>query len=568
VLDLVIRGGLLVDGTGRPRRPGDIGIRSGRIVQVGSVADSARQVLHADGRVVAPGFVDIHTHFDAQAFWDPFLSPSPLHGVTSVVGGNCGFSIAPLARDSADYLMRLLARVEGMPLESLEAGVPWDWTSTAEYLTRLEGGLAVNAGFMVGHSAVRRVVMGEAARERVATSNELLAMQDLLAEGLAAGGMGFSSSHGPVHTDGDGQPVPSRHADDAELIALSGVCARVPGTSVEFIPGRHDDRYQELMIRMSLAACRPLNWNVMSVSAATIDECRRKLRVGSLAQERGARVLGLVIPRASRSSRTFRTGFIMDSFPGWAEAMALPPEQKLAVLRDPKERRRLEALAEGEHLLSSFANWGGSWIVETFNDENKKYEGSLVSDIAREQGKAPFDALLDIVCADELRTAFGTFIPDETPEDWQATAEILTDPRVIIGGSDAGAHLDGLATFNYTTNLLHYLVREQGLLSLEEAIHRITDVPARLYGLRDRGRIAVGAWADLVVLDPETVESEPALSRYDLPAGAGRMYAAAKGIDQVLVNGVQIVECGAFTGALPGALLRSGDIQNPDREVR
>lgn len=558
MLDLLIRGAEVVDGTGAPRTGADVGVRDGRIVEVGRIDGSARRTVEADGLVLAPGFVDVHTHFDAQAFWDPTLSPSPLHGVTSVVGGNCGFSIAPLDPGCADYLMRMLARVEGMPLESLQAGVPWDWSSTAEYLDRLEGRLAVNAGFMVGHSAIRRVAMREAACERACTPDELDAMRALLRAGLRAGGMGFSTSRGPVHTDGDGVPVPSRHADDDELVALSAVCAEFPGTSIEFIPARHDPHHQELMVRMSLAGACPLNWNVMSVSAANLDDCLAKLEVGTLARESGTHVLGLVIPRASRSTRTFLTGFILDSFPGWAGAMALPPDAKLALLRDPDQRRRLYELSQQPNPLRFLAGWDEMLVVEAHEPRNRVYEGRRVAEIGREQGKAPFDALLDIVCDDGLRTTFRSDTPDETREDWEATHRVLTDPRVLIGGSDAGAHLDGLATFNYTTTLLQHLVREQGLMTLEEAVWHLTLRPARLYGLDGRGRIAPGAHADLVLLDPDAVASETPRTRRDLPAGAGRLYAGSTGIEAVFTAGEAIVAGGELTDARPGTVLRSG----------
>ncbi len=260
MLDCVIRGGEVIDGTGRPRRRADVGIRDGKVVSIGDVTEEASQTIDASGLAVAPGFVDIHTHYDAQAFWDTTLSPSPLHGVTTVIGGNCGFSIAPLGPEHGDYLMRMLARVEGMPLESLAEGVPWDWTTTAEYLDRLDNRLAVNAGFLVGHSAIRRVVMGDDATRRHASPGEQYEMERLLAEGLAAGGMGFSSSWATTHNDDEGEAVPSRHASTDELLSLCKVVSAHPGTTLEFIPtiGLFEEHDMDLMTRMSLAANRPL----------------------------------------------------------------------------------------------------------------------------------------------------------------------------------------------------------------------------------------------------------------------------------------------------------------------
>ena len=258
MLDVLIKGGTLVDGTGASARPGDVGIREGRIVALGTVDEPASKTIDATGKVVAPGLIDVHTHYDAQAFWDGTLSPSPFHGVTTVMGGNCGFSIAPLSPDAGDYLMRMLARVEGMPLEALEHGVPWDWTTFGDYLGKLENKLAVNAGFMVGHSALRRVVMGERAVGHEATPEELEKMERMLADSLEQGGMGFSSTISSTHNDADGQPVPSRHASREELVALARVVRDHPGTVLEFLPGAGEftDEQVALMTDLSLAAQR------------------------------------------------------------------------------------------------------------------------------------------------------------------------------------------------------------------------------------------------------------------------------------------------------------------------
>ncbi len=570
MLDLVIRRGVLIDGTGAERRPADVGVRGGRIVAVtppGELDDErAGRVIDADGRGVAPGFVDLHTHYDAQAFWDPTLSPSPLHGVTTVVGGNCGFSIAPLSGDPADgeYLMRMLARVEGMPLESLAAGVPWDWRSTEEYLDRLDGTLSVNAGFLVGHSALRRAVMGEDAVGHAATDEQVSAMAALLAEGLAAGGLGFSSSWATTHSDGAGDPVPSRHATHDELVALCTVVRNHPGTTLEFIPtvGPFGDEHVELMADMSLAADRPLNWNVLiAANARSGDDVAQRLSASDRAAERGARVLALTVPDLMRIRLCFLTGFLLDSFPGWAKTMTLPPAEKLAALADPVERARLQAGVDSPEAgpLARVAQWHRMTIEEAFTPETKVHEGRLVGDIADELGVTPFDALLDIVVADDLRTVI---LPPQTGDDeasWALRAETWRDPRVILGASDAGAHLDFIATFNYTTAFLGDSVRDRGLMGLEQAVHLLTDVPARLYGLSGRGRVAERWAADLVVFDPDRVAPGPVSMRADLPAGAARLYSEPEGIEHVIVNGVEIVGPGAtFTDARPGTLLRSG----------
>lgn len=564
MLDTLITGGLVVDGTGAAPFRADVGVRDGRVVSLGTESEPARRTIDADGRVVSPGFVDVHTHLDAQAFWDPSLGPSPLHGVTTAFAGNCGFSIAPLSAESGGYLMTMLARVEGMPLASLTAGVPWDWSSTADYLERLDGTLSINTGFMVGHSAMRRLVMGEAANERTATGDEIEAMVRLLRDGLAAGGMGFSTTTSPTHTDAFGRPVPSRFADRQEMLALAAVCRDFEGTSLELLPrgatdsGGFDDDVAELMIEMSVIAGRPLNWNVISPTARNLDDVRAKLAVGDRAAARGGKVIGLTMPIDMRARFSFHAGFVIDGFDGWAPILALPIPERLAVLSDPARRAEMEAGAARTPSLAHLARWGSLVLVETFTPETARFAGRTVASIAEETGRSPFDALLDVACADGLRTTFRREVRVPSDADWQARLKVWRDPRALIGASDAGAHLDMLAAFQYSTGLLAEAVREQRLLPIEEAIHYLTGAPAHLYGLRDRGVLREGAHGDVVVLDPERVGSGPVGTRFDLPGGAGRLYADALGIDHVLVAGVEVATDGVDTGARPGRVLRSG----------
>jgi N-acyl-D-aspartate/D-glutamate deacylase len=559
VLDMMIAGGSVVDGTGAARRRVDVGVKDGRVVAIGNVPEPATRTIDATGLIVAPGFVDIHTHYDAQAFWDPALTPSPLHGVTTIVGGNCGFTIAPLAVSEADYLMRMLARVEGMPLESLAEGVPWDWQSFGEYLDRLDGTLAVNAGFLVGHSALRRVVMGEAAVGEEATPDQIEKMSTLLSESLAAGGLGFSSSHAPTHNDGDGNPVPSRFATPDELVTLAGVAGDHPGTTLEFIPtvGPFAREHVDLMGDMSAAANRPLNWNVLVVAAGN-DGYVDQLAASDRAAERGGRVLALTVPCVMQLHLNFRSGFLFDALPGWGPTMALPVDEKRAALADPRERARLREAAESDTgLFSRLLRWDRLRVGQTFSPENDGLTGETIGEIAAERGQDPFDALCDIAIADDLRTDLLPPTGGDDVESWKRRADVWRDQRVVVGASDAGAHLDMLATFNYTTSLLA-ASREHDLVGLEEAVHLLTDVPARLYGVRERGRIVEGWHADLVVVDEDRVAPAPVETRYDLPAGAGRLFAEAEGIEHVLVNGTEIVRAGALTGDRPGTLLRSG----------
>ncbi len=568
MLDTRIVGGTIVDGTGSVPYIGDVGIKDGRIVALGRVDEAAVRTINADGLAVTPGFIDVHTHYDAQAFWDTTLSPSPLHGVTTVFGGNCGFTIAPLAglgaeafeRDG-DYLMRMLARVEGMPLESLQKGVPWDWRSTADYLNRLEGTLMPNAGFMVGHSAIRRVVMGDAATSRHSTPEELDLMVALLRDGLAAGGMGLTSTWSTSHNDHNGDPVPSRAASRDELVALCRVVRDFPGTSLEFIPqvGEFTRDTFQLMTDMSLAAQRPLNWNLLQIYSVNRESVDHQLGGGDFAEAQGGRVVALALPDSFRLRLTFKSGFVLDILNGWDRLMALDDTAKLAMMSDPSGRTEMERLAQTtEGTVRSIANWGQYIVAETFAADNARFVGRTIGDIATELGQTTWDTLCDIVVADKLMTALKTPDRGQDEASWERRVEVFRDHRCLVGASDAGAHLDMIDTFAYSTQLLGNCVRKRSLMPIEEAIQLITDAPAKLYGVTDRGRLAVGMHADIVVLDPARIGTAEVHTKFDLPGGAGRIYAGAEGIEHVLVNGAMVVEGPEFTDARPGTLIRSG----------
>ncbi len=559
--DLVIEGGTIIDGTGAPGRPGSVCVTGGSIAAIGDAPADARERIDATGLVVAPGFIDVHTHYDAQAFWDPVLSPSPFHGVTTVVGGNCGFTLAPVARDSdAQYLKRMLARVEGMPLASLDAGVPWgSWRSFGDYLGCLDNTLAVNAGFLVGHSALRRAVMGDDA-DREASAEEVAAMQSLLRESLAAGGLGFSSTLSPTHNDMDGKPVPSRYASAQELCALAGVCAEYEGTVLEFLPGtqQFDERVYQLMTDMSLAAQRPLNWNVFVPGNPATEDAQ--LRATDYARERGADVIALTPAQPVITRINLHSAFIFDAFHGWEETMRLPVPQRIEALKDRALRERLDAGARSEEsgVFIFMSGWAGYTVDEVFLDRNKPLEGRTIGDIARERGATPFDTLLDLAIEEDLRTSFIPLLYGDDDAAWAGRVAAWRDSRTVVGASDAGAHLDMIDTFSFTTQMLGRAARQRKLLRMEEAVHHLTQVPASLMGLTDRGLLRTGYRADFVLFDPDTVDCGPTYTRPDLPAGAGRLYADAVGIHRVFVNGVEIVRDNAHTGALPGSILRSG----------
>ena len=557
MLDLLLKGGTVIDGTGAARITGDVGVRNGLVTRIGQIFEDAERTLDVSGLVICPGFIDVHTHYDAQLLWDPTANPSVLHGVTTVLGGNCGFSIAPLSPGDAGYIQRMMAVVEGIPLSALESVGEWAWTSFAQYLERVDRGLAVNAGFLVGHSAVRRAVMGADATSRHAGPAEIKAMVQLVEESLSDGALGFSSSLGEGHLDGDGHPVPSSAAAPEEFVALAGALRNHPGTTLEFIPviGPIPGDRMELMAAMSLAADRPLNWNLLG-SLASEEIYEQQLGASDLAADRGAYVVALALPDIMR----MRASTLLPGLPGWRDVLTLDPEGRLAAVADPETRAMLRAGAEkaaarAMGVLSDFT------LMEV-SDPASRWVGQSLGDIAQGRGTDVIDVLIDVVLVDNL-TLF-LVLPSLTPslgrsdEGWRARVEIWRDPRVMLGGSDAGAHLDLMCHANYPTVVLGEVVRERGLLRLEEAVAMMTDRPARHYGLTARGRVDMGYHADLVVFDPARIGSNPAELLGDLPGGGDRLTATARGISRVLVGGHEVVAHGAMTAARPGTVLRSG----------
>ncbi len=564
MLDLVVRGGTIIDGSGSLGFSGDIGVRDGRITAIGDVAESGRTEIDASGLVVCPGFVDPHTHYDAQLFWDPAASPSNLHGVTTVIGGNCGFTLAPLNPGDAPYLQRMMAKVEGMPLSALETGLDWSWRTFADYLARLDGNLGVNAGFLVGHCAIRRAVMGADATGNEADPSQIEAMKTLLAEGIEAGGLGFSTSLSYTHNDGDGAPVASRFASDEEVIALCSVVSEHEGTTLEYVTDGcmqgFTDEELDLMVAMSRSARRPLNWNVLTIDSADPDRYRAQLGASVRAAEHGARVVALTMPVLVGMNMSFLSYCALNMLPDWGEVLGLPVSERMAKLADPQTRAHLaeRAASPDAGVFTRLTGWGGYRIGDTFSSANQGLTGRTVADIAAERGSEPFSTLLDIVLADELRTVLWPAPTDDDDESWRLRAEAWQSEHTLLGGSDAGAHLDRMCGAPYTTAFLGDCLRGRGLASLETAIYMLTDAPARLFGLRERGRIERGWHADLVVFDPDTIDSGAMRMVDDLPGGSARLFADAVGVHHVLVNGQPIVSGGQATDARPGTLLRSG----------
>jgi len=565
MLDCVIKGGSVVDGTGAPARPADVGIRGGRVVEIGTVNEEAAETIDAGGLVVAPGIVDPHTHYDAQLFWDPAASPSNLHGVTSMIAGNCGFTLAPIAPVDADYLRRMMAKVEGMPLPALETGVPWSWRSFGDYLGALDGNVGLNVGFLVGHCALRRNVMGPDSIGNEATPAQLESMLGLLHESIAAGGLGFSTTLSFTHSDGDGQPVASRWASNDEVLALCRAVSEHEGTTLEYVTDGclrgFSDAEIDLMAEMTLAGRRPLNWNVLTIDSAEPQRYHDQIAACENARTRGGTAVALTMPILVEMNMSFLTYCALFMLPGWSEVMSLPVPERIAKLRDPEVRRWMDERAHSQEagVFSRLASWEQYLIGDTYSAANEGLKGQVVADLAQRSGKSAFDTLVDTVIADDLRTVLWPLPSDSDPKSWQLRAEAWDHPLVMIGGSDAGAHLDRMCGAPYPTKFLGDCIRGRQLVSMERCVQLMTQIPAALFGLRDRGLVREGFHADLFVFDPETVDTGEVKLIDDLPGGTSRLFADAFGVHRVIVNGTTVVADGTpVANARPGTVLRSG----------
>ena len=567
MLDHLITGGTVVDGTGADGRAADIAIRDGRIVTIaeaGSITEEAADTLDATGLVVAPGIVDPHTHYDAQIFWDPHVSPSNVHGVTSVISGNCGFTLAPLRPEDAAYTREMMASVEGMSVAALEEGVPWDWHTFGDYLDRLEGNVGVNAAFIVGHCALRRYVMGAAAVGEEASDDQLAEMRRVLAESLVAGGLGLSTTLSRTHSDGDGRPVASRWSTPEELLALCEVVAEHDGTTLEAMTDGCLDRFSDdeidLFASMSATARRPLNWNVLTIDSKEPGRIGRQLGAGDIAAGRGGRIVALTLPVQAPMNMSFGTHCGLFLIPGWGDILRLPIAERMERLQQPETQAFLleRAASDEAGVFKRLADFANYVIGDTYAEANEGLKSRRVGDIAADRGDEPFATLIDIVVADELRTVLWPVPPDGDDASWELRRRTWDDERAMLGGSDAGAHLDRMCGAPFPTRFLADTLHGRKLVSLERAVQLMTEVPARLFGLRDRGTLVEGAFADVFVFDPETVGAEHATLVHDMPGNSPRLTAGAHGVRRVYVNGVVAVEDNQATGALNGTVLRSG----------
>ena len=560
MFDLVVAGGTVVDGTGAPARTADVAVSDGVVVAIGRVDGDAAQTVDADGLLVTPGFVDVHTHYDAQLHWDPTASPASWHGVTTVVTGNCGFTLAPSRADDLPWLLAMLSRVEGMPADALSAGITFPGGSVGDFIANLEGRIGVNVGVNVGHCAVRRFVMGDAASERVADDDEIGAMRDLVREAMRAGAIGFTSSQLDLHVAHDGRGVPSNHASPDELVALAGVLAEFGHGSVEFIPRTFLDGYdtddRALILAMARASGRPVHLNTLTAMPHAPDGWRRSLEFAETAARDGLSLHPMFA--ANRQGVHFSLGstFLFDEMPSFRETLTLPSPGREDRLRDPAVRDRMRAELADPTGRSFVFTWDGVRVESAARREHEGFVGSSVQELADEHGIDAFDAFLDLSLAENLETQFVRATPPS--EARRAAVETMIKSDVTMAGSsDGGAHVESFCGADFTTRLLAEWVPQA--LTLEAAVARLTSRAAAACGIRDRGVLAVGSPADLNVIDREHLGAADA-PRFvrDFPAGSGRYVVDARGYVATIVNGAILFDDGCWTGATPGRVLRGG----------
>jgi len=554
--DLLLKGGRIYDGSGMPSYNGDVAIRGGRIVETGRLNGNAKRILNVDGLAVAPGFIDPHTHLDAQLLWDPLGTSSCFHGVTSVVLGNCGLSLAPAKPEDREAVIKSFVRVEAISRRVLEEGIVWKWISISEYLGALGTRLGINAAALVGHIAVRHYVMGEDAVERQATPEEVVKMKQLVREGMVAGAVGFSTNQNPRHIREDKKPVASRLASDEELGSLLDVLGEMNAGVVQLSGGGADARG-----RIAYAAAiarrtgRPVLWQSINHSWTRPNHWQEMLaHTQRVFTEEGLPIYAMTQAKPFQNRYTLRDAQCFDEFPTWKSAMFSPLEARTKMFADPDIRRKLRAEAIEDQSPSVFPRrWDIIIVDQVTLAKNKPLEGRSVQEIAQAQGKDGLDCFLDLSLEEDLGTRF---VHVNTQGDPAAVCEILKHPAVMIGQSDAGAHMGYDARFGYCTAFLGRWVRDHGIMNLEEAVNKLTFRVASVFGLGDRGLLRTGLAADIAVFDPATVNTlEPEYAR-DLPGDETRMIQKAAGVPYTVVNGEVVIENGAPTGAHPGKVLK------------
>ncbi len=559
--DLVVRGGTIVDGSGMPRYRADVGVDDGTIVAVGRIDGKGRQEIDAEGHVVTPGFVDGHTHMDAQVFWDPIGSCSCYHGVTSVVMGNCGFSLAPAPESQREFVVRNLERAEDISGEAMAAGIRWSWDSFRSYLDAVDGlPKAINYAAYVGHSALRTFVMGERAFEQASSPDDLQAMQRELRDAMHAGAIGMSTSRSTNHLTPGGQPVASRLAEWSEIELLVGTMGELGVGLFELanesqVAARDPEARAEVnnrLRRLAVDTGIPVTFGVLGAGDQQI--WRDQLALLDDTAAAGGRMFAQTHCRGVSVLLSFQTRLPFDRLPEWAELRALPLDAQAELLRRPEVRERLVRSAnEGDYGRAVGAEARKPRYDRIHVLQNAHGPNPTLAELAESSGRDAVEIMIDLALESKFELFFQQF---PVKQDLTAIEEMLRHPRTAMTFSDSGAHVSQIMDSSIQTDLLAEWVRRRQVFSLEEAVRMITYVPATLWGMSDRGLVREGMAADLNVLDPETVAPQLPGLVSDLPAGARRLVQKAQGIKATIVAGQTVLTDGAPTGALPGRLLR------------
>lgn len=553
--DFVIKDAMVYDGTGNPPVASNVAVEQGHIVAVGGEAGAGREVISADGLALMPGIIDTHTHYDAQITWDPWANPSPALGVTTVIMGNCGFTIAPCRPPDRDLVMRNLTHVEGMSLDALRSGIDWSFESFPEYLDALERrGVGPNAACFVGHSSLRTFVMREQATERTATRDEVDEMRRLVLEAMEAGACGFSTTRNAQHNGEAGIPMPSRLAGEEEMLALSGSLGEV-GRGVLMMTKDALTTPMSFIERLANSAARPYVVAALLHSNLTPEATFEDLAQIGAARQRGNRLFGAVSACPLTFEFTLHEPYVFEGLMSWQPLMKLDEAALKQALGRPEFRARVKEELSTRARRMFNGEWDKMFVTKAARPENRRSEGSSVAMLAREAAKHPLDFMLDLSLSEELDTLFTSTLLNS---DEEAVGRLLRDPNSMVSLSDAGAHLTFLCDAGFGLHLLGHWVRSRRVMPAAEAVRKLTSEPADLFGIRDRGRIAPGHWADLLLFDPATVGRGKPERVFDLPAGASRLTTPALGVHGVWVNGTRIADTAGMIpdAPLPGRVLR------------
>ena len=554
--DLLIKNGRIIDGSGRPAFNGDVGVERGKIVELGRLDGPARRTIEADGRVVAPGFVDNHCHYDAQVLWDPLCTFSCHHGATTVIIGNCSLALAPVKEQERAELAGMLSYVEAIPMDVLQAGVPWNWETFPDYMRAIGQRLGVNVGTLVGHSAVRLYAMGKDASQRDATDDELATMRRLVREALDAGALGLSITRNMNHFDIAGKRIPAACAPESELFALVDVLREAGTGVIQCGGGTNPELKDGLLSRLSQACGRPVMYNTLLEQARQPGRWKTHLSHVEETVRQGIRAIPLCNPGSVVNKFTMRNCQVFRSMPTWLPILQGPDDDKLRAYRDPATRAKLRA--EVEAPLTPDSTFSKRWDLMIVDEpklaKNRGLRGQHIAEIAKAQGKEPVDAFLDLAVEEGLDTVFSL---GEINMDTEAVAQILSSPYAVVGLSDGGAHVQFHSNVSNPTRLRGYWVRETKIMSLELAVRRLTFDSATAFGIYDRGLLQPGMAADLVVFDPDTVRPVAEDVVHDFPSDGWRMRELAEGIHYTVVNGEVLMEKGTHTGNYPGRVLHN-----------